>query len=717
MSVVALSRMIFDSVFNLSRVAVVVIAICAASAIVATAQTTPPVSPAPSRPTNPVQQDATRPPGTQQGQPVPRDARPATVDPTAPPGTNQSAPQAPPGTNTAPVTTPTAPIGTVPSSVTRPSTTAPTSSGGTGTTGEEARPTSPLFQNQQARPLPQLPDLSRLGVTNDITLPLTLNDAIRRALESNNEIELARDDVRFAETTLRSLQGVYDPVFVFAPQLNNRVSPVSSSLGGSDQSGTVTTTDFNLNPSVTRQFSRGGGNYSFFFNNTRETTSSTFNTLNPFFSSNLGVTFTQPLLRDRSIDRFRRDIRIQRRRLEQSDADFRRRVTEVISQVQRAYWDLVFALRDVQIRQQNFELTRENFRQTEARVAVGSAAPLSRAEVQTELSSRESELLSAVQNVSFAENVLKQLILRDPLAAEWSAQIVPSDQPTFDSTPVNLADSLREARENRPELRRLRLQEQISDIDLQFFRNQTRPRIDIESTLSTTGLAGTPVVARGTIGSDPTQPPLPDGQVLLIGGDPNTNANAFLLAQVNQLRTAQGLPGATVPLVTAQQTSVPANLIGSYGQTLRNLFSFDTRNIVVGVRIEIPFRNRTAEANLAGARVARTQLDTQLRLQQQTVEVEVRNSAQAVETARRRVLSARVARESAEVQLEGERRLNQVGRSTAFFLFQRENQLAAARNAELRAETDYNKALADLQRATSSTLRANYVVVSSPVAP
>jgi HAE1 family hydrophobic/amphiphilic exporter-1 len=103
-----------------------------------------------------------------------------------------------------------------------------------------------------------------------------------------------------------------------------------------------------------------------------------------------------------------------------------------------------------------------------------------------------------------------------------------------------------------------------------------------------------------------------------------------------------------------------------------------------------------------------------MRSQELGVEVEVRNAAQAVETARRRVLSARQARENAELQLAGEQRLYQVGRSTTFLLFQRENQLVNARNQELRAETDYNKALAELQRATSTTLRANNVIVETP---
>ena len=75
----------------------------------------------------------------------------------------------------------------------------------------------------------------------------------------------------------------------------------------------------------------------------------------------------------------------------------------------------------------------------------------------------------------------------------------------------------------------------------------------------------------------------------------------------------------------------------------------------------------------------------------------------------------RRARENAEKQLEGERVKYELGSSSTFLLFQRENTLANARNAEIRAETDFNKALADLQRATSTTFRANNIEVSSPV--
>ncbi|HYJ45457.1 MAG TPA: TolC family protein, partial [Pyrinomonadaceae bacterium] len=493
--------------------------------------------------------------------------------------------------------TPSDTLPTVPSDTTQPSTTV---------TGPEEPPREPNFPNATPRPVPPLPDLTRLGVSNDETLTLTLNEAIRRALENNNEIEVARNDVLLAETTLRAFQGVYDPVLNFDPQLSHIVQSQQSSLGGgTGQAATLTTTDLNFDSSVSKLVSVGGGSYEAFFNNLRRTTNSRFNQLNPAYSSSLGVTFTQPLWRNRSIDNNRRQIRIQRKRLEQSDADFRRRTIDVITQVQRAYWDLVFALRDQQNQIANLNLTRENLRRVEAQISAGAVAPLARAEVQTELSNRESEVLVSTQAVTVAENNLKQLILRDTQASEWSAQVMPTDAPAFDATPVNLNDALTEARANRPELKSLGLSRDINNIDLQYFKNQTRPRFDIQSTFATTSVAGTPC-------------------------NPVTN------------------PTCTDPLTS---------LSGGYGSAFRRLFGFNTYNAVAGVSIQIPLRNRTAEANLAGARIQRTQLEATTRLQEQSIEVEVRNAAQSVETARRRVLAARTERENAELQLTGEQRL------------------------------------------------------------
>jgi len=612
---------------------------------------------------------------------------PTPVNPaTQPPGQPQI-----PGQQTPPATTP--PGTTVPPSTPQPTPIQPVTQ----------EPREPTFPEVQAQPVPPLPDLTRVGILASNVVPLSLNDAIRKALQNNNDIEVARDDVRYAEQQLISLQGVYEPVFSITPQIIQNITPQQSSLGGSGSTGRTKTTTLNLSPSITKSFEKGGGTYTLSFANSHVNTSNSFSLINPYYSSNLSLQVTQPLLRNRSIDGNRRNIRVQKKRLEQTDSDFRARTIQIISQVQAAYWNLVFALRNQQNQLDSLNLSRQNMHNIEAQIAAGAKAPLDRAQVQTDIATREANLFVATQTVTQSENSLKQLMLKDPTAPEWSAQLTPTDTPAFDLSPVNLTAALDEAHKNRPELRRLDLQKDINTVDLQYFKNQTLPQVDIQSTVAATGLAGT------SLG-------LPAGtQVPLISGSPTTNSSAFLLAQIQALRANAGLPLVVVP--NTATSGAPTNLIGGYGQDLRNLFGFGTRNITVGVAISFPLHNKTAEANLAGARIQREQLAASYRSQDQSIEMDVRNAAQAVDTTQKRVVASRQARESADQQLAGEQKLYEVGRSTTFLLLQRQNELTSARTSELQAQTDYNKALADLQRATAATLRVNNVVVSDPTKP
>lgn len=532
--------------------------------------------------------------------------------------------------------------------------------------------------------------LGRIGVQTAQTLPLSLQDAIRRALEGNNDIEVSRGDVRFQETQVRALRGVYDPVFLLNPNYSR-----------SNTTGSNATNDFRVNANFSQFIERGGGNYQAFFNNQRtenafaqaQVTSGSVSGTSAIFSSSLGFSYTQPLLRNFSIDSKRHQIIIARKRLEQTDADFRLRVTETVTQVQRSYWDYVFALRNQQNQVANVNLAKENLRQVEAKINAGSAAPLERAEVETELANREGDLLLATQQVGIFENALKQLILRDPLSSEWSQSITPTDAPTVGLDSVNLDNAMKDAMDNRFELRRLKIQREINETDIRFFKNQTKPQIDFNSTFSLDGLS------QG--GASTSSLFVPQ----FIGNDE-------ILRQ--RLNTLLG-PGDQIPNPLVEVPGTPSFLAGGFGRSLANIFRSDAPNFSVGVTISFPFRNRTAKANLDGARIQEQQLEAQTRDQEQVVIVEVRNAVQGVETARQRVLTARRARQNAEIQLAGEQKLYEAGKSTTFLLFQRENSLNNAKNAEIRAETDFNKAVADLQRATSTAFRENNITVDSPV--
>src|SRR5215207_48574 len=271
---------------------------------------------------------------------------------------------------------------------------------------------------------------TRVGIATAQPISLSLDEAIRKALANNNTIELTRDDVRFQETEIRRILGFYDPTFNATPTYRRNSTTGSSA-----------TRDFTVNSDVTHFIQPGGGSYQAFFNNTRSENAFTQAQvtsgspiaagLSAIYSSSLGARYTQPLFRNFKIDAVRRNLKVAKRRLEQTDADFRRQTIEVIAQVQRTYWDLVFALRDQQNRVANLDLTRENLRQVEARIAAGAAAPIARAEVATELANREGEVLLATEQVSKTENALKQLLLRDATNAEWTSSYVPTDRPAI----------------------------------------------------------------------------------------------------------------------------------------------------------------------------------------------------------------------------------------------------------------------------------------------
>jgi HAE1 family hydrophobic/amphiphilic exporter-1 len=288
-------------------------------------------------------------------------------------------------------------------------------------------------------------------------------------------------------------------------------------------------------------------------------------------------------------------------------------------------------------------------------------------------------------------------LLKDAISAEWTQSYVPTDKPVLSLDTVNLDDAIKDAMANRFELRRLKLAEDINKIDLAYYKDQLKPQINLETNFFLYGLSR----GSGSLTGDTTVP--------LIFGDPSTNANAFLLSQIRRFHPDQTI---TIPTVTIPAS--PSYLSGGFNRSLANLFRSDSPNYSIGLTISFPLRNRTAKANLAGARIAEDQIATRIRNQEQIVLTEVRNAVQAVETARQRVLTSRRARENAEIQLEGERKLYEAGSSTTFLLFQRENSLTNARNAEIRAETDYSKALSDLQRVTSTTFRVNNIEVESP---
>jgi outer membrane protein TolC len=543
----------------------------------------------------------------------------------------------------------------------------------------------PVAPNFEAPPRP-LPSAERVGVDVGDQLSLTLNDAVRLALQNNNDIDASRIDVQIAEYNLTGARGVYDPLLSSESYFERATTPTSSSIGGGGASGSVTQQDATGALRLGGFSPFAGGSYQLDFSSTRLTTTNQNVRLNPQFPTALTFTYTQPLLRGFRFDNNRRQIEIAKKNLSLTDAQFRQRAIDVISQVEGAYWDLVFSLRNLQVQIDAVKQARLQLESNERLVAKGVLAPIDIVAAQTQITTFEQSVYTAQEGVTRAENTLKTLMLPDRTSPLWSRALTPVTPVSLEAPRVPLEQATTAAIRNRPELAQLKTSADINQIDVRYFREQTKPQVDLVGTYTTVGLAGT-----------------------LVQANPNAvNNTSALTARVNDLSALAGL----APLPTSSTTSsVAPNLVGGYTQSLQNLIDQNYPTARLGVRISLPLRNRTAEANLGAALAQGNRIKDTLAQAEQLIEADVRNTLQAVRSAEARLASAAAARSSAEQQYASEQRQFRAGTTTLFLVLQRQTDLLAARARELQAQTDLNKSIALFQRATGSTLEVNHVSV------
>jgi HAE1 family hydrophobic/amphiphilic exporter-1 len=297
----------------------------------------------------------------------------------------------------------------------------------------------------------------------------------------------------------------------------------------------------------------------------------------------------------------------------------------------------------------------------------------------------EQTLFSSLEDVSRSENNLKNLIAENHQSDLWNLSLVPTDSVDLIPPTISLPEAMKAASDNRPELQQATVAREINQIDQKYFREQTKPQIDLVGSYGMSGLAG--LLSATAI-------------------NPITSSGIALRERVNTLSVLAGLD----PLPFTESQFSP-DLLGGYGKSLQNLLSNNFTNFRVGVQISLPLRNRTAEAQLGRSLVEGERLATQREQLQQSIQVEVRNALQQVRSAEARLHSAVIQRQASEQQYQSEQRKLDAGQSTVFLVLERQTALTTARGNELRAQTDLNKAIADLERATGNALTSNSIVV------
>ena len=511
------------------------------------------------------------------------------------------------------------------------------------------------------------PDLGRVGVDMTDQRSLTLNDAITLALENNKDIEVTRKNVKIAEYDLLAARGVYQPRFTGQTYYERSTVPNISIF-----STNKTTTQGSIvgNAGVTGYVPQFGTVLRGDFNNTRLTTNNPISILSPQNNANLTFSLTQPLFRGRSFDANRRVIEIAKRNLSLTDVQFRQRSIDIIAAVQRAYWDLTYSLRNLQVQRDGVKDAKDQLAHNRRLVEEGQLAPIDIVAAETQVANFEQAVYEALNVVTQAENSLKNLIAPNRIDKLWSESVTPVDPVDLDAPSTTLTEALDAALQNRPELEINDAQKDLNKIDQRLYRELKRPQIDLVASYSSAGIGGSQ--------------------------NPNFAPNFPTACTVDP----------TSPACQQQQ----ANLATLTGNPYSGIFQNKYPTFRVGVQFNLPlFGDRTASAQLGRALVEGERLGTQREQLEQNIQVDVRNALQTLRTAEARLRAAAISRENSVKQYESEQRKLDNGQSDIYKVLERQTALTTARSNELRAQTELNKAISDLQRATGNSLKANNV--------
>ena len=510
-----------------------------------------------------------------------------------------------------------------------------------------------------------LPDLGRVGVDMTEQRSLTLRETIELALENNRDIEVSRKTSTIAEWDLRGTGGIFQPRLSGQSYYDRSVTP-NVSIFSSNQKTTQGT--ILGNATVQGFVPRFGTVLTGSFNNSRVTSDNSINVLSPQYNSSLGFSLTQPLFRGRKFDVGRRTIEIAKRNIELTDTQFRQRSIEVVAAVEKAYWDLAYSLRNLQVQRDGVRDAKSQLEHNRRLVDEGQLAPIDIVAAETQVANFEQAVYDALNVVNITENALKNLISPNRNNSIWRRALTPVDSVEKEIPKTTLTEAMDLAIGNRPELEINKVQKDINLLDQRLYRDQKKPQIDFTAGYTSAGIGGSQ--------SPSFNPSFPTACTT----DPTSPA-------------------------CAQQQENLALLTGS---PFRGVFLNRYPVLRFGINFNIPlFGDKSASAALGRSKVEAERLDTQREQIEQGIQVEVRNALQSVRTAEGRLRAAAIARENTAKQYESEQRKLDEGQSDVYRVLERQTALAAARSNELRARTELNKAIAELERATGNSLKAN----------
>jgi len=262
-------------------------------------------------------------------------------------------------------------------------------------------PPAPIAANEPATPdLPSVKPLelpARTGITGEANI--TLEEMIRKALDNDRDLEVARIVAQEAAFNVNGAKGAYDPILGLNGHRVKSVTPVASLLGGSSD-GKLTQRELFADPRLTGNSPWLGGSYALDFSSARQSSDSTFITLNPQFLSSVNLNLTQPLWRGLRFDENRYRLQVARKNVLLSNEQLRQRVIEIVTQVIQAYWELDYAYRNLAVQIEAVRLAEQQDASNRRQVKQGILAPVDVIQTQTQISTFQQNVFTAQAGLS-----------------------------------------------------------------------------------------------------------------------------------------------------------------------------------------------------------------------------------------------------------------------------------------------------------------------------
>ena len=471
-------------------------------------------------------------------------------------------------------------------------------------------------------------------------LELSLDDAVKRTLENNADIAVERFSPESDNYNVRQLEGYYEPYLTSTAGKRSNTQPATNAFTGASN---LETSNWTYNVGAFQSLPTGG-TFQLDFDNNRVGTNSVFSTFNPTYGSNFNLSLNQPLLRNFSIDSNRYQIKVAKKSYEISDVQFRQTVVNTVANVKQSYYDLIYALDNLDAQRKSLGLAQQLLEENRIKVRVGTMAPLDVVAAQSEVASREANVIQAESSVADAEDILKRTMFTSNEPASWDTRIVPTDRPTAEQVMVDVPGAIQIALQKRTDIQAARKTLESTEYGVTYAKNQLLPALNVTAGYGTTGLGGTQVL-------DPvTREPLPNP------------------------------------------------VTGGWGNAVGDVFGRNFPTWTLALNLSYPVLNRQGAANSARARIARDQQAASVHRAELNIVQEVRAAGRAVETNYKLVESTRAARVLQEQRLDAETKKFAAGMSTNFLVTQAQRDLSFARVSELQAVANYRKSIVNFER-------------------